>query len=70
MLRVAKKQSNDRVFRRLNSIPSPDDSIANETKYLLRYWVDTKRAVQQKDGSISTQATHDTQLINELIRDN
>ena len=52
---MTKKHSNGRVLRRQNSIPSPDDSIANETKYHLRCWVDMKRAKKQKDGSISTQ---------------
>ena len=51
---MAEKQSYERVLRRLNSIYSPNDSIANETKYHLRCWVDMKRAVQQKDGPTST----------------
>ena len=54
------------VLRRLNSIFTPDDSIANESKYDLRSWVDTKRAVQQKDGSISTQEIHDTHYVVDL----
>ena len=59
-MNVAEKHSNDRVFRRLNSISSPDDSISNETKYHFRYWVDMKRVMKQKDGSCSTQEIHDT----------
>ena len=54
MLYAAEKHSNDRVLRRLNSISSPDESFANETKYHLRCWVDMERAVQQKYGSVST----------------
>ena len=60
ILHVAEKHSNDRVFRRLNSISSPDDSISNETRYHFRYWVDMKRVMKQKDGSSSTQEIHDT----------
>ena len=60
MLYVAEKHSNDEVLRGTNSISSTDDSNANETKYHLRCWVDMKRAVQQKDGSISTREIHDT----------
>ena len=50
LLYAAKKHSNDRVLRRLNSISSPYESFANETKYHLRRWVDMERAVQQKCG--------------------
>ena len=63
MLYVTKKHSNGRVLRGLNSISSPDDSIANETKYHLRCWVDMKRAVKQKNGFISTQEIHETHYV-------
>ena len=51
------------VLRRLNSISSPEDWIANETEYHSRWWVDMKRAVQQKNGSISAQEIHDTHYV-------
>ena len=66
-MHVVKKHSgkvlNGRVLRRQNSISGPDNSTANETKYHLRCWVDMKRAVQQKDGSISTQEIHETHYV-------
>ena len=60
---MAEKHRNYRVLERLKSISSSHDSIVNETKYHLRYWVDKQRIVQQKDGSISTQEIQNTHQI-------
>ena len=66
MLEVAEKHADDSVFRRLNSIATPEDSIAIETKYHLRCWVLMKRAVQQKHWSIEAQEIDNTHVIADI----
>ena len=43
MFSVANKISNKYFFLRLNSIPNPEDGVANDVRYHLPNWVKAKK---------------------------
>lgn len=44
MLQVSKSLANQDFFIRMNSIPNPDDAVANDVKYHLKCWVTAQRS--------------------------
>ena len=41
-------------FLRLNSIPNPEDGVANNVRYHLACWIKAKKEPQQTEGVVTT----------------
>ena len=54
MFFVANKISNKDFFLRLNSIPNPEDGVANDVRYHLPCWVKAKKETQRKERVVTT----------------
>ena len=54
MFSVANKISNKDFFLRLNSIPNPEDGVANDVRYHLPCWVKAKKEAQRIERVVTT----------------
>ena len=54
MFSVANKISNKDFFLRLNSIPNPEDGVANYVRYHLPCWVKAKKEAQRIKRVVTT----------------
>ena len=54
MFSVTNKISNKDFFLRLNSIPNPEDGVANNVRYHLAWWIKAKKEPQQTEGVVTT----------------
>ena len=54
MFSVANKISNKDFFLRLNSIPSPENGVANDVRYHLLCWVKAKKEAQRIERVVTT----------------
>ena len=68
---VANKISNKDFLLRLNSIPNPEDGVANDVRYHLPCWVKAKKEAQQIERVVMTdkeenigQIISDTEILN------
>ena len=71
MFSVANEISNKDFFLRLNSIPNPEDGVANDVRYHLPYWVKVKKEAQRIERVVTTdkeenigQILSDTEILN------
>ena len=54
MFSVANEISNKDYFLRLNSIPNPEDGVANDVRYHLPCWVKAKKEAQRIERVVTT----------------
>ena len=54
MFSIANEISNKDFFLELNSIPNPEDGVANDVRYHLPCWVKAKKEAQRIERVITT----------------
>ena len=66
MFFVGNKVSNKDFFLRLNSIPNPEDGVANDVRYHLSCWVKAKKEAQRIERAVTTDKE---EIIGQILSD-
>ena len=68
MFSVANEISNKDFFLRLNSIPNPEDGVANDVRYHLPYWVKVKKEAQRIERVVTTDKEENIETFYQILK--
>ena len=65
---VANKISNKDFLLRLNSIPNPEDGVANDVRYHLPCWVKAKKEAQRIERVVTTDKEENIETFYQILK--